>query len=57
MSRYRKAAVALLGGAATVAAQVPADTPAWRWAQIILAVATAAGVWATPNKQAVPRTS
>ena len=54
IARYRKFIVALLGAAAEAAVAIPPDSPAWRWAQVLIAVATAAGVYGVRNKQAVP---
>jgi hypothetical protein len=53
--KYAKAVVAVLGGAATVAAAIPPDTTLWRWAQVVLALATAVGVYSVPNKQPLTR--
>jgi hypothetical protein len=53
LARYRKAVAATLGTAATVAATIPPDTSLWRTAQIILALATIAGVTAVRNAPAV----
>lgn len=55
MSRYRKTIVAVLGGAATIATAIPQDSPMWRWAQIVIAVATAAGVYSVRNAPAPPK--
>jgi hypothetical protein len=55
LARIRKTLVALLGTAATVAATIPPDTPPWRGAQVILALATAVGVYSVPNKQPLTR--
>jgi hypothetical protein len=55
LARIRKTLVALLGTAATVAATIPPDTPLWRTAQIILAVATIVGVYQVRNAQPVTR--
>lgn len=52
LARYRKAIVAVLGGAATVATAIPQESPMWRYAQIIIAVATAAGVFGVRNAPA-----
>jgi hypothetical protein len=52
MTRYRKTAVAVLGGAATIATAIPQESPWWRWAQIIIAVATAVGVYSVRNAPA-----
>lgn len=49
LKRYAKMLVALVGVAATVAATIPQDSAGWRWAQLILAVATVVGVRQTPN--------
>lgn len=44
LAHYRKTIIAALGVAATLAATIPPDSPGWRWAQLVLAVATVAGV-------------
>lgn len=49
LARYRKFAVAVLGGAATIAVAIPQDTSWGRWAQVVIAVATAAGVYGVRN--------
>jgi hypothetical protein len=54
IARVRKSIVAGLGTAATIAATIPPDTAMWRWAQLVLAVATVAGVYATPNRLSAP---
>jgi hypothetical protein len=51
LTRIAKAIVAAVGVAATVAATIPPDTPAWRWGQVVIALATVLGVWATPNAE------
>lgn len=60
MSRYRKATVAALGvalqGLALAATAVDSGLlpEAWRpWGGVIIALATAAGVYAVPNRSAV----
>jgi hypothetical protein len=52
LARYRKAAVATLGAAAEIAVTVPQDSSAWRTAQIVVAVATAFGVYGVRNAPA-----
>lgn len=52
LARYRKAIVAVLGGAATVATAIPQESPMWRYAQIVIAIATAAGVFGVRNAPA-----
>jgi hypothetical protein len=54
LARVRKSVVAGLGTAATVAATIPPDTAMWRWAQLVLAVATVAGVYRVRNAPAPP---
>jgi hypothetical protein len=55
LARAKKAVVAALGTAATIAATIPTDTPLWRAAQIVLALATIDGVYRISNApQAVP---
>lgn len=49
LARYRKFIVAALGLAADVAVTIPPDSPRWRTAQVIIAVATAAGVLGVRN--------
>ena len=49
LARIRKALVATLGVAAVIAAGIPQDSPMWRYAQVVLAVATAAGVYGIRN--------
>lgn len=49
--QYAKALIATFGGALTVAVQtIPADTTAGRIIAAIVALLTAAGVYAVPNK-------
>jgi type IV secretory pathway protease TraF len=55
LARYRKAIVGAIGLAATIAATIPTDTPAWRWAQVIVALATALGVYGVRNAPPVTR--
>lgn len=52
LARYRKFAVAVLGGAATIAVAIPQDTSWGRWAQVVIAIATAAGVFGVRNASA-----
>ncbi len=52
LARYRKAVAATLGTAATVAATIPPASPLWRTAQIVLGLATIAGVTAVRNAPA-----
>jgi hypothetical protein len=49
LSEARKAGIALLGGAATVASAGLLPTPWDRYAPIIIAIATYAGVYTVPN--------
>lgn len=49
MERYRKLALAALGGLAQVAASGLMPEQYKPWAAVILAIATAAGVYAVPN--------
>ena len=44
LARYKKAVVTALGYAALLAATIPPDSPEWRWAQLVLAVAGVVGV-------------
>ena len=55
LAHYRKAAVAVLGAAAEIATTIPQDSGAWRYAQIIVAVATALGVYGVRNAPAPSR--
>lgn len=52
LARYRKAVVATLGTAATIAVTIPQGSPLWRYAQIIIGLATIAGVTAARNAPA-----
>jgi hypothetical protein len=49
LARYRKAVAVTLGTAATVAVTIPPASPLWRTAQVVLGLATIAGVTAVRN--------
>lgn len=51
IARYRKFATALAGAAATAVSQGLIDGNAAKWVGIALGLATAAGVYAVPNKE------
>lgn len=50
MNRYRKLIVALVGALSQALALGLLPAPGDHWAAVVIALATAAGVYATPNQ-------